>query len=178
MKQQCSVFLFDYRGYGKSEGTPTETGVLHDARAARRWLAQRAGVQEKDIVLLGRSLGGGVAVDLAASDGARGLILQSTFPSLPEVAAYHLPWMLPRWLMSERFDSISKIKHYHGTLLQSHGDRDTLIPIDLAKQLYAAAPGKKTFITIPNAGHNTTPDEAYHQVLQQFLDSSHHAPSW
>lgn len=177
MKQQCSVFLFDYRGYGKSEGKPTEAGVLRDARTARRWLAQRTGVQEKDIVLLGRSLGGGVAVDLAASDGARALILQSTFPSLPEVAAYHVPWMLPRWLMSERFDSINKIKHYPGQLLQSHGDKDTLIPISLAKQLYEAAPGKKTFITIPHGTHNTPPDEAYQQVLQQFLDSSHHAPS-
>jgi fermentation-respiration switch protein FrsA (DUF1100 family) len=169
-KHQCSVFLFDYRGYGKSGGLPTESGVLRDARAARRWLAERAGVQENDIVLLGRSLGGGVAVDLAASDGARGLILQSTFPSLPEVAACHVPWMLPRWLMSERFDSINKIKHYQGPLLQSHGDRDTLIPIELAKQLYEAAPGKKTFVKIPHGSHNTPPDEAYHQVLQYFLN--------
>ena len=82
-----SVLVFDYRGYGRSAGTPSEDGVFADTRAARRWLAARANVPESAIVLAGRSLGGGVAVDLAARDGARGLILESTFSSLPETAA-------------------------------------------------------------------------------------------
>src|SRR4051794_25352543 len=88
-----SVLVFDYRGYGKSDGTPNEAGVLDDARAARRWLATHCGVKEPDIVLVGHSLGGGVAVDLAARDGARGLVLWNTFTSLPDVAAniFHVP---------------------------------------------------------------------------------------
>jgi uncharacterized protein len=81
---------FDYRGYGRSEGTPSETGVLADGRAARTWLAHRAGIPEKQVVLMGRSLGGAVAVDLAA-DGARGLVLESTFTSMPEVGTRPCP---------------------------------------------------------------------------------------
>src|SRR5439155_17149604 len=73
---RASILVFDYRGYGRSEGTPDEKGILADARAARRWLAKRAGVAESDVVLHGTSLGGGVAVDLAARDGARGLVLE------------------------------------------------------------------------------------------------------
>jgi fermentation-respiration switch protein FrsA (DUF1100 family) len=74
-RHRLAVMTFDYRGYGKSEGAPTEKGILADARAARKWLAKRKGVPEHEIVLLGRSLGGAVAVDLAAQDGARGLVL-------------------------------------------------------------------------------------------------------
>ncbi len=85
----CSVFIFDYQGYGKSEGKPTREGILADARAARLWLSGRTGTAETDIVLVGESLGGAVAVDLAARDGARGLVLQSTFSSLADVTRQH-----------------------------------------------------------------------------------------
>lgn len=169
--QQCAVLVFDYRGYGKSEGTPSEAGLFRDARTARRWLAKRTGVQEKDIVLLGRSLGGGVAVELAAKDGARGLILQNTFSSLPDVAAYHVPWLLPHWMMTQRFDSIEKIQHYRGPLLQCHGDKDRLIPIKLARNLFDEAPGEKHFITIPGGDHNDPPNDAYQKALREFLAS-------
>ncbi|MFT3878266.1 MAG: alpha/beta hydrolase [Gemmatales bacterium] len=168
-QHQCAVFVFDYRGYGKSEGTPSEEGLYQDARAARRWLAQKTGVSEKEIVVLGRSLGGGVAVDLASKDGAKGLILQSTFSSLPDVAAYHVPWLLPHLNMTQRFDSVAKIKNYAGPLLQCHGDVDRLIPISLAQTLYVAAPGQKRFITIPGGGHNDPPNGAFHEALDDFL---------
>jgi hypothetical protein len=76
-RHRVSVMIFDYRGYGKSDGEPDEIGILEDARAARHWLAQREKIAEQDVVLLGQSLGGGVMVDLAAEDGARGLVLQA-----------------------------------------------------------------------------------------------------
>src|SRR5262249_48171877 len=88
-RPQVSVMLFDYRGYGKSDGEPDEAGIIADARGARRWLAKREKIAEGDVVLLGESLGGGVMVDLAAEDGARGLVLAGTFTSLPDVAAHH-----------------------------------------------------------------------------------------
>ena len=171
VQHQCAVFVFDYRGYGKSEGTPSEDGLLLDARAARRWLAQKAGVEEKEIVLLGRSLGGGVAVDLAAKDGARGLILESTFSSMPDVAAYHVPWLLPQLMMTQRFNSVEKIKHYTGPLLQCHGEADRLVPLTLARSLFEAAPGRKQFITIAGAGHNDPPNGEFHVALEEFLGS-------
>ncbi len=166
-----AVMTFDYRGFGRSEGTPSERGVLQDARAARAWLSERTSTPEQEIVLLGRSLGGAVAVDLAAQDGARGLVLASTFTSLPDVAAQHLPWTLPHLLMTYRLNSEAKIKRYHGPLLQSHGDADQLIPIELARELFETAPGPKQFVTIPGAGHNDPQNEDYRQALDRFLDA-------
>jgi fermentation-respiration switch protein FrsA (DUF1100 family) len=165
-----SVMIFDYRGYGQSEGTPSEAGVLADARAARAWLARRTHRDENEIVLLGRSLGGGVAVDLAAADGAGGLVLESTFPSIPEVAASGYPWLPVRSLMRTRFDSLAKIGDYHGPLLQSDGDADTTIPYKLGRRLFDAANEPKQFVTIPGGGHNDPQTPEYYRALIGFLD--------
>jgi fermentation-respiration switch protein FrsA (DUF1100 family) len=165
-----TVFAFDYRGYGQSEGNPTEQGVLADARAARAWLARRAGIDERDVVLLGRSLGGGVAVDLAAELPPRGLVLESTFTSLPDVAAVQYPWVPVRLLMKNHLDSLAKIGRYHGPLLQSHGDADEIIPFEQAQRLFEAAPGRKQFIRIRAARHNDPQTRAYYRTLARFLD--------
>lgn len=169
-RHRLAAFIFDYRGYGNSEGKPDERGILADARAARAWLAKRKNVAEDEIILMGRSLGGAVAVDLAANDGAKGLVLASTFPSLPAVAKNHWPWVPADRLMRQRFDSIGNISNYRGPLLQSHGDADTLIPIELAQELFDAAGDPKTFITIPGAGHNDPQSEAYREALDRFLE--------
>ncbi|WP_417385540.1 alpha/beta hydrolase [Gimesia sp.] len=166
-----AVMTFDYRGYGKSEGKPSERGILQDARAARAWLASRAGVEETEIVLMGRSLGGAVAVDLAAEDGARGLVLASTFSSLPDAAAYHVPWIFPSLNMTQRLNSAGKIGNYSGPLLQSHGDKDQLIPIELGRKLFDAAGGPKRFIVIPGAGHNDPQPEEYRRIFDEFIAS-------
>jgi fermentation-respiration switch protein FrsA (DUF1100 family) len=166
----ASVLIFDYRGYGRSEGKPSEKGVLADARAARAWLAQREGVAEPDVVVMGRSVGGGVAVDLAARDGARGLVLESTFSSLPDVGAYHYRWLPVRWMMRTRMDSVAKIGDYHGPLLQSHGDADTIVPYQFGRRLFDAANEPKTFITIPGRDHNERQNREYYDALIAFLD--------
>ena len=163
-----TVLIFDYRGYGKSEGTPNEAGVLADARAARAWLARKAGVAESRIVLMGESLGGAVAVDLA-TDGARALVLENTFSSLPDVGTYHYPWAPVRLLMRTRFDSVRKIAAYHGPLFQSHGDRDTVVPLDLARRLFDAANEPKHFLVIPGRDHNGGRSPAYYDKLREFL---------
>jgi fermentation-respiration switch protein FrsA (DUF1100 family) len=167
----ASVLVFDYRGYGKSEGTPSEAGILADARAARRWLANRTGVSEADIVMAGKSLGGGVAVDLAAKDGARALILESTFTSLPEVATNHLPWLPAQWLMNTRLNSLAQIGNYHGPLLQSHGDTDQTVPYELGRKLFEAANEPKRFVILPGGGHNDLPAREYMQILDEFIAS-------
>lgn len=151
---RLSILVFDYRGFGRSSGLANEQGILRDAEAARTWLARENGIQPSEVVLIGRSLGGAVAVDLAANGGARGLILESTFPSLPEVAERHVAWLLPSWNMTQRLNSVEKIKHYSGPLLQSHGDADRLIPLSLGKELFDAAPGAKQFIVVPDFTHN------------------------
>jgi len=165
-----AVLVFDYRGYGKSEGKPDESGVLADARAARTWLARKTGVGENQIVLMGESLGGAVAVDLA-TDGARALILENTFSSIPDVAASHYPWAPVRLLMRTRFDSAAKIRSYHGPLYQSHGDRDSIVPLELAKRLFDAANEPKQFLLDKGADHNDPHLSQYYDKLREFLEA-------
>lgn len=167
---KVSVLMFDYRGYGKSEGDPSEDGVLADARAARAWLAKRAGVAEQDIILYGGSLGTGVMVDLAAADGARGLVLHSAYTSLPDVASCVYPWMPCRWVMRTQLDSLSKIAEYPGPLLQFHGEADDLIPFDMGRRLFDAAPGlDKTWIPIPRGTHDDAPAPSFYRHFSEFL---------
>ncbi|MEX0715573.1 MAG: alpha/beta hydrolase [Planctomycetaceae bacterium] len=166
-----AVLLFDYRGYGDSEGTPSEQGLIQDARAARKWLAERTGVAETDIVLIGRSLGGAVLTQLAADDGARALVLQSTFTSAPDVGRVHASWLLPRLNMRNRFESLKRIPEYEGPLLVSHGDADEVIPFEHGRKLHAAAPGPKRFVTIAGGRHNDPPGEDYARALDEFLDA-------
>lgn len=168
-RQRVALLAFDYRGYGLSEGRPNERGVLMDARAARKWLAERAAVAEEDVVLLGESLGGGVMVDLAAHDGARGLILERTFTSLPDVAAVHFPFVPVRLLMRNRLDSINKIANYHGPLLICHGDIDEIIPYDLGRRLFAAANEPKRFVELGRVGHNDRLPPAWDEAVDRFL---------
>ena len=134
---QANVFSFDYRGFGKSEGSPDETGVQQDADAALAWVCERDKVKPADVIIVGRSLGGGVACYLAKKHGCKALILQRTFSSLPDVAARKY-WMFPvRWVMQNEMNSVEAIKHCDVPLFQSHGDADTLVPIDLGKKLFA-----------------------------------------
>jgi len=168
---RCSVLVFDYRGYGRSGGKPTEEGVLADARAARKWLAARAGILEAEIVLIGHSLGGGVAVDLAAPDGARGLILENSFTSLPDVAFSHMPVLHFRLLMHSRLDSLAKLPRYRGPLLVKHGDADETVPYQSGTKLFAAANEPKQFITIPGFRHDDPQTPEYIAALDQFLAS-------
>lgn len=169
-RHRLSVFIFDYRGYGRSEGQPDENGILQDARAARNWLAARAGIDQSQIVLMGRSLGGAVAVDLAAKEGARGLILQSTFTSLPDVAASKPVIGSLASLMHGQLNSIDKIAAYRGPLLHSHGDADSIIPYDHGRKLFAAANQPKRFVTIPGRDHNHPQTPEYYVELDRFID--------
>ncbi len=168
-RYQVNLFVFDYRGYGRSHGSPHEAGILADGDAAQKWLAARAKVRPQDVVLMGRSLGGAVAIDLAARNGARGLIIQNTFTSLPDAAAFHYPWVPVRWLMRNRYNSLERIASYSGPLLQSHGDRDYVVPFAMGKQLHAAAIGPKHFYVSKGLGHNDGDPKEYREVLGEFL---------
>ncbi len=168
---QVSIFAFDYRGYGKSEGKPEENGILEDAEAAQDWLARRAGIEKQNIVLMGRSLGGGIALHLAAENGARGVILQNTFTSLPDAAAHHYPWAPIRLLMKNRYDSLSRISRYSGPIFLSHGTADRIVPFAHGQKLFAAATGPKEFFEITGGDHNDSEPEHYVPALHKFLDS-------
>ena len=169
-EMQVSVLAFDYRGYGKSEGKPGEAGILADARAAQEWLAKRAGIRPQDVVIAGRSIGGGVAVDAAAHNGARGLVLERTFTSMPDAAAAIYPWLPVKLLMRSQYNSLEKIKNYHGPLLQSHGTADEVISYEIGRALFDAAPStQKTFVSEEGMGHNDMYTGAYLDALKQFI---------
>ena len=172
-RHRLAVMTFDYRGFGKSEGKPNERGILADAQAARNWLANRKGIPNSEIILMGRSLGGAVAVDLASREQPKALVLASTFSSMPDVAKNVLPLLPARLLMTQRFNSIEKIRHYNGPLLQSHGDADDLIPIADGQKLFAAASGPKRFVVIPGGTHNSPQSEEYRIALDEFLSELH-----
>jgi fermentation-respiration switch protein FrsA (DUF1100 family) len=168
---QASVFLFDYRGYGRSAGRPSEQGCIADGRAAQRWLAKRMAIEPDAVVLMGRSLGTAVAIALAAEEGAAALILENAFPSMTDVAALHHPWLPVRWAMDNRYDSLSRIAHFHGPVVQSHGTDDTLIPLAMGRRLFDAAPGRhKRWIAFPSLGHNSPWPSTYYADLAAFLD--------
>jgi fermentation-respiration switch protein FrsA (DUF1100 family) len=170
-KLQASIFIFDYRGYGYSEGRPDEAGCIADGRAAQAWLAGKMGIRPDQIVLMGRSLGAGVAVALASESGAAALILENAFPSLTDVAAALYWWLPVRWAMDNRFDSISRIHKYQGPLFQCHGAADQLVPITMGRQLFDAAPTtQKQFLEFPNFGHNDAWPASYYDKLAAFLD--------
>ncbi len=167
-RYSLTVFGFDYRGYGQSPGRPSEAGLYADARAARRWLAQRAGISEEDVIVLGRSLGGAVAVELASQDGARGLILENTFSSAVDVGKSMLPW-IPASAVRQRFDSAGRIADYHGPLIQTHGTEDRVIPWELGRRLFEEAGEPRVFVTA-DGGHNDPPSAEYSEQLAVFID--------
>lgn len=169
---QATVFVFDYRGYGYSEGSPYEAGVISDGIAAQRWLADRLKLRTEDIVLYGRSLGGGVAVAAAEQLGARALIAHGTFANMVDVAAARYPFIPVHLLMRNSFRSVPRIAHYQGPLLQIHGTHDTVVPIEFARPLYEAAPSKnKRFVEIANGEHNDPLPEYGYKALVEFLEA-------
>jgi fermentation-respiration switch protein FrsA (DUF1100 family) len=167
---RASVFIFDYRGYGHSEGRPTEAGCIADGTAAQQWLAERMGVRPNDVVLMGRSLGSAVAVALAAENGARALVLENAFPTMADVAAWHYPWLPVRWILANQYDNVSRIRRYSGPLLQCHGTCDELIPLSFARRLFDTAPNeRKRWLENVGLGHNSPMPRRYYDDLAAFL---------
>ena len=167
---QANVFIFDYRSFGKSEGAPTEEGVKEDADAALAWLCEKDGVQPADVIIVGRSLGGGLASYLAEKHGCKALILQRTFSSLPDVAARKY-WMFPvRLIMQNQMNSAEAIKSCDVPMFQSHGEADSSIPIDLGRRLYENSPStNKKFFPVPEMGHVDSLPEQYWVELKAFI---------
>jgi len=147
-----NIFIFDYRGYGQSAGYPTEKGVYQDALAAYDYLVARRDVDPKRVVIYGASLGGAVAVDLAAHRPAAGLILDSTFSNAADMAKKILPFV-PSFFVSAKLDSIRKIVHIATPKLFIHSPTDETVPYALGRKLFEAAPAPKDFLDI-RGGHN------------------------
>lgn len=148
----ANLFMFDYRGYGQSHGRPTESGTYLDAQTAYDWLRAK-GFAGTNIVLMGESLGGGVAAELCLKREAGGLILQSTFTSIPDLGAEIFPWLPVRWLGHIKYETILKLPRLHVPVLVMHSRSDGLIAYHHAEKNFAAAKEPKLFWEI-QGGHN------------------------
>jgi len=167
-----NILELDYRGYGKSEGAPGEAGVYRDASAAYDYLVKARHFQPKNIIIYGHSLGGAVAVDLASRRECGGLIVQSSFGSVKEVARriLRIPWL--EYVLKSRFDSLEKIRGVRVPILIVHGTCDETIPFSMGEGLYQAAPQPKSFFAVEGAGHNdvfAVGGEQYVRELRGFI---------
>ncbi len=165
-----NVFLFDYRGFGRSQGRASEEGTYQDAQGAVQWLRHR-GFPGGSVVALGKSLGGGVASELALREPIRCLILQSTFSGIPDIGAELFPWLPVRRLHSIHYDTVGKLPLIHIPVLIAHSRTDSLIGFHHAERNFAAANEPKQLLEI--AGDHTdvleTGREEYLHGLDQFL---------
>ena len=169
----CRLLLIDYHGYGKSGGEPHEAGLYLDGKASMRWLHER-GVEDPDIVVFGKSLGGGLACEIAQGRELKALVLESTFTSLKRVARKLFPFLPPGVPLGEVYDSISKLPSARCPVLVIHGEMDELIPVGEGFDLYAAAPEPKELYLVPGAGHNDVSmvaGQAYAHRIAGFLEA-------
>lgn len=170
-KAGAAVALFDYRGYGRSTGKPSEQGTYRDAEAVYDWLAKEKKVPASKLVLHGESLGCGVAVELARARPAAGMILESGFTSTVDMGKRIFPWLPVKWLVSFKYDSLSKLSQVRCPILVMHSPQDDIIPYDMGRKLYDAAPQPKTFFELRgdhNEGFLLTGDP-YVKALEKFL---------
>ncbi len=150
-----SVLLFDYRGFGGNTGTPSEAGLLMDARAARAYLGGRGDVDPDRLVYFGESLGAAVAVALAAEQPPAALVLRSPFTSLADMGRLHYPFLpVVGFLLRDPFDSMERIRRVRCPLLIIAGEQDQVVPPAHSRRLYEAASDPKQFELIPGAEHN------------------------
>lgn len=167
-----SVFLFDYRGYGISEGKPSEEGVYSDVEGAWRWLTEERGIRPEAIVLFGRSLGGAAAAWAAQKYSPAGLILESTFTSLADIGKHHYFFLPVKLIVGNSFDTLGKMKNISCPVLVAASLEDEIVPGEQGQILFEAARPPKRFLQLKgdhNWGFMST-GRAYVQGLDTFLD--------
>jgi hypothetical protein len=172
-----NVFIIDYRGYGESEGTPTEQGLYQDAMAAWDYLVNTKGIKQENIIIFGRSLGGTVATWLATQVDAAGLIAESTFSSAKDMAATIYPWLSHALLLRYSFDTEAYISQVHSPVLLIHSPDDEIIPYRLGQKVFEAANQPKRFAAI-RGGHNDGFLISRHQYISILQDFIHEQLRW
>lgn len=168
-----AVFIFDYRGYGLSEGKTSETGMYDDITSALQFLNGR-GWTTSQVIIFGRSLGAAVGLEAALRSPPAGLIMESAFTSISAMGQHHYPLLnlLLGWLLGARYDNLEKIGTLKSPLLLMHGKNDTICPPRMAEQLYAHAKSEKQLLWIPGADHNNgfiVGGEFYRQALREVI---------
>ena len=168
-----AVFIFNYRGYGLSEGKASESGTYHDIAGALQFLNKRGWASERTIIF-GRSLGAAIGLEAALHSPPAGLIMESAFTSIAAMGQHHYPLIsrLLGWLIGAKYDNLEKISRLKRPLLLIHGKQDSICPPRMAEELFARAPAEKQLLWIPGAGHNDgfiVGGEPYRQSLREAI---------
>jgi len=166
-----AVFIIDYRGYGKSEGSPSEAGTYRDAMAAWQYLVDARHIPQQNIVIFGRSLGGAIAAELATRTRPGALVIESSFTSVPSMAARLYPWLPVRWLSRFRYDTRRSLDAIACPVLIIHSREDAVIPFAEGSELYARAREPKRFLEL-RGGHGDgflVSGEHYLRGIDEFL---------
>lgn len=184
VRRGFSVFLFDYRGFGKSEGRPSEKGLYRDGMAAYDYLVQKEGVLPANILLHGHSIGAAVASEVALKKSAHSLILESAFTSTKDMARTIPLFFLLSPLLPANYNNLEKVVGLRMPKLHVHGDRDDIVPFSMGEKLFKAAADPKFFYPVRDAGHNDVfivGGEKYFQVFAEFARNgkigAHNSPS-
>lgn len=157
-----SAMIFDYPGYGKSTGLPTEANCYAAAAAAWTWLTSEQKIPGERITLVGASLGGAVATDLARDYRCRALVLVKAFTSIPDMAGSRFPWLPARYFVRHRYDNLAKLPLIRCPVFITHGTADRVVPFTHAERLFAAANEPKEMVPLPGNDHNDAlPDELF-----------------
>ena len=163
-------FIFDYRGYGRSEGKPSEQGTYLDARAALSYLEKRPDVDSGRIVYFGHSLGAAVAIELAVSQPPAGMALIAPFSSIRDMAKLALPLPFAGWVVRNHYNSVALIPKVHAPLVILHGELDDMVPHSQGVKLFEAANPPKRFVTLPDASHNNAHHVAADVMARALLE--------
>lgn len=166
-----AVLLFDYRGYGRSAGTPSEQGTYRDAEAAYRFLVDKKGYRPDQIVIYGESLGCAVALELARRHPPAALILESPFTSILDMGKKIFPYLPLRWILRYHYDNLGKIGGLQCPLLIMHSPQDDVVPFEMGRRLFEAAPRPKTFFELRGSHNDGFLDagDAYPKAVKDFL---------
>lgn len=167
-----NVFIFDYRGYGRSEGTPSETGTYRDALAAWRYLTQTRGIEDEKIITMGRSLGGSIAAWLAAHKDPAAAIIESSFTSAAQLAAGLYPWLPVRWLIKYDYNTLAYVQDIKAPVFMAHSRDDEIVPFHQGKILFEAARKPKMFVELrgSHASGFLETEIKYRRQLRAFLE--------
>ncbi|NBO92869.1 MAG: alpha/beta hydrolase [Planctomycetia bacterium] len=169
-----AVLAYDYPGYGKSPGPVSEAGCYAAGDGAYDWLVQEMKIPAHEIVLLGESLGGAVAIDQAVRRDHRLLITLATFTSFPDIAQFKVPWLPVRSIVRNQFNNIAKISRVRGPVFISHGTADAVTPLVHGESLAAAAREPKRFQPLKEMGHVHPDSEEFWNAIRAFLDETRH----
>lgn len=171
-----NIFIFDYRGYGKSEGKPSEAGIYQDSQAAYDFLIQEKNVvPAESLFLFGHSLGGICAVEVASGNEATGLVLESVFTSAKDMAGQMFPLLPIGWAIRSKLSAIEKVPELKLPKLFLHGTKDEIVSYKLGRKLYSSAAQPKEFYDIEGAGHNDTVavgGREYFSALDRFITTT------